>query len=750
MIDLDTLNAPQREAVQHTEGPLLVLAGAGSGKTRVLTHRIAYLIEEKGVNPWNILAITFTNKAAGEMRERVDRIVGYGAESIWVSTFHSACVRILRRHIDLLGYDTSFTIYDTDDQKTLMKDICKHLNVDTKIYKERNLMSAISSAKNEMITPEEFKVRAEGDFGRQKIASVYEEYEKQMRANNALDFDDLLLKTVQLFQTQAEVLDYYQERFRYIMVDEYQDTNTVQFWFVRLLAGKYRNLCVVGDDDQSIYKFRGANIKNILDYEQVFEDAKVIKLEQNYRSTGNILNAANTVIRHNRGRKDKTLWTDNGEGEKIGLRQFDSGYDEAEYIVDDIRKQVNEGTAACHDFAILYRTNAQSRVFEEKFVTANIPYRIVGGINFYARREIKDVLAYLKTIDNAKDDIAVRRIVNVPKRGIGLTSINRVQELAAVIEEFSRQMEQVTDITEEWEPAVKKLFKRHHMLVDKMLVLEYENKQREAYLTLRTTHGACLTAKEAAGLFGQAMGKYQWNPARDSKAIVTRKSSVLRFVEESKYQMMYGISGIPKAGERVSGDHYTFFKNLEGQAIMSLADGMGSGEQASRESGKIIELTEQLMEAGFAARSSLKLVNTVLLLAGKEQHPAAVDVICVDLNTGVLEAMKLGAVASFVMGQDGVMLLEAGDVPIGILNPIEPVLLSRKLWDDDRIIMVSDGVLDAMPGEEKEAVMKEFLVSLPPGRPQDMAEQIMEFALSFTEGARDDMTVLVAGIWERR
>ncbi len=328
--------------------------------------------------------------------------------------------------------------------------------------------------------------------------------------------------------------------------------------------------------------------------------------------------------------------------------------------------------------------------------------------------------------------------------------IVQFRELAAVIEEFSRQMEQVTDITEEWEPAVKKLFKRHHMLVDKMLVLEYENKQREAYLTLRTTHGACLTAKEAAGLFGQAMGKYQWNPARDSKAIVTRKSSVLRFVEESKYQMMYGISGIPKAGERVSGDHYTFFKNLEGQAIMSLADGMGSGEQASRESGKIIELTEQLMEAGFAARSSLKLVNTVLLLAGKEQHPAAVDVICVDLNTGVLEAMKLGAVASFVMGQDGVMLLEAGDVPIGILNPIEPVLLSRKLWDDDRIIMVSDGVLDAMPGEEKEAVMKEFLVSLPPGRPQDMAEQIMEFALSFTEGARDDMTVLVAGIWERR
>lgn len=430
MIDLDILNAPQREAVQHTEGPLLVLAGAGSGKTRVLTHRIAYLIEEKGVNPWNILAITFTNKAAGEMRERVDSIVGYGSESIWVSTFHSACVRILRRHIDLLGFDTNFTIYDTDDQKTLMKDICKYLNVDTKIYKERNLMSMISSAKNEMITPEEYRLRAEGDFGRQKIASVYEEYEKQMRANNALDFDDLLLKTVQLFQTQAEVLDYYQERFRYIMVDEYQDTNTVQFQFVSILARKYRNLCVVGDDDQSIYKFRGANIRNILDFEQVFEDARVIKLEQNYRSTSNILNAANAVIRHNRGRKDKTLWTENGAGEKIKMRQFDSGYDEAEYIVDDIRKQVNAGGTNCHDFAILYRTNAQSRIFEEKFVSANIPYRIVGGINFYARREIKDVLAYLKTIDNARDDIAVRRIVNVPKRGIGLTSINRVQDYA--------------------------------------------------------------------------------------------------------------------------------------------------------------------------------------------------------------------------------------------------------------------------------------------------------------------------------
>ncbi|MGO5051790.1 DNA helicase PcrA [Lachnospiraceae bacterium LCP25S3_G4] len=426
----DTLNTEQREAVFHTSGPLLILAGAGSGKTRVLTHRIAYLIEEMGVNPWNILAITFTNKAAGEMRERVDDIVGFGSESIWVSTFHSTCVRILRRYIDRLGYDTNFTIYDSDDQKTLMKDVCKYLQIDTKVYKERNLLGAISSAKDELITPEEYELNAAGDFGKQKIAKVYKEYEKQLRANNALDFDDLLVKTVQLLQTQPDVLEYYQERFRYIMVDEYQDTNTVQFRLISILAAKYQNLCVVGDDDQSIYKFRGANIKNILNFEQVFTNARVIKLEQNYRSTSTILDAANAVIQNNIGRKDKTLWTDNGEGDKIEFRQFDSAYDEAEYIVGDIREHVNSGKRAYNDHAILYRTNAQSRLFEEKFVVANIPYKIVGGVNFYARREIKDLLAYLKTIDNGKDDLAVRRIINVPKRGIGLTTINRVQEHA--------------------------------------------------------------------------------------------------------------------------------------------------------------------------------------------------------------------------------------------------------------------------------------------------------------------------------
>ena len=426
----DKLNEPQREAVYHTDGPLLILAGAGSGKTRVLTHRIAYLIEERNVNPWNILAITFTNKAAGEMRERVDSLVGFGSESIWVSTFHSMCVRILRRFIDRLGYDNRFTIYDTDDQKTLMKEVCKKVAIDTKVFKERSLMSAISSAKNELILPDEFELNAGGDFAKLKIAKVYREYEAQLKANNALDFDDLLVKTVQLLQTQPDVLENYQERFRYIMVDEYQDTNTVQFQLVRLLAGKYRNLCVVGDDDQSIYKFRGANIRNILDFEHEFSDACVIKLEQNYRSTGNILNAADRVIANNKGRKEKTLWTANGEGELVHLRQFDTGYDEADFIAEDIKKEVRAG-ASYNDHAVLYRTNAQSRLLEEKFVAMNVPYKIVGGVNFYARREIKDLLAYLKTIDNGMDDIAVRRIINVPKRGIGLTTINRIQESAA-------------------------------------------------------------------------------------------------------------------------------------------------------------------------------------------------------------------------------------------------------------------------------------------------------------------------------
>ena len=427
----DTLNTEQREAVFHTEGPVLILAGAGSGKTRVLTHRIAYLIEEKGINPWNIMAITFTNKAAGEMRERVDKIVGFGAESIWVSTFHSSCVRMLRRFIDRLGYDTNFTIYDADDQKTLMKDICKRLNIDTKVYKEKAILAAISSAKDELISPEEYELQNIADFSKKKIILAYKEYQKELKKNNALDFDDLIVKTVELFQSCPDVLEYFQERFRYIMVDEYQDTNTAQFKFVSLLASKYQNLCVVGDDDQSIYKFRGANIGNILGFEKVFSNAKVIRLEQNYRSTQNILNAANQVIQNNMERKRKTLWTENEEGEKLHFRQFMNAYEEAEYVVGEISKKVREGKGEYRDFAVLYRTNAQSRLFEEKLLMANIPYKLVGGVNFYARKEIKDLLAYLKTVDNAKDDLAVRRIINVPKRGIGATTLSRVQDYAS-------------------------------------------------------------------------------------------------------------------------------------------------------------------------------------------------------------------------------------------------------------------------------------------------------------------------------
>ena len=430
MSDTGTLNKEQQEAVQCTEGPLLILAGAGSGKTRVLTYRIAHLIEDCGVNPWNILAITFTNKAAGEMRERVDRIVGYGSESVWVSTFHSACVRILRRYIDRLGYDTNFTIYDTEDQKTVMKDVCRRLELDPKLYKERTVLSVISNAKNEYISPNEFQLQVRGDFRMEKMAQAYLEYQKELKKNNALDFDDLLVKTVELFQSCPDVLESYQERFRYIMVDEYQDTNTVQFKLISILAKKYHNLCVVGDDDQSIYKFRGANIKNILDFEEVFPDAKVVKLEQNYRSTKHILDTANAVIAHNRGRKEKALWTENGEGEPVFFQQFQTGYDEAEYVAGEIRKKVRNGEAEYKDFAVLYRTNAQSRLFEEKFLYANIPYKLIGGVKFYSRKEIKDVLAYLKTIENGKDDLAVRRIINVPKRGIGNVSLNKVQNYA--------------------------------------------------------------------------------------------------------------------------------------------------------------------------------------------------------------------------------------------------------------------------------------------------------------------------------
>lgn len=426
----DSLNDMQKQAVFHTDGPLLLLAGAGSGKTRVITHRIAYLIENKGVNPWNIMAITFTNKAAGEMRERVDDIVGFGSESIWVSTFHSTCVRILRRYIDRLGFENNFTIYDTDDQKSVIRDICKRLNIDTKIYKERNILSQISKAKDEMISPEQFAADNQNDFSKKRIIQAYKAYQEQLKSNNALDFDDLLVKTVELFQSNTDVLEYYQNRFRYIMVDEYQDTNTVQFKFISMLANANRNLCVVGDDDQSIYKFRGANIGNILNFEKVFTDATVIKLEQNYRSTKNILNAANELIKNNTERKSKKLWSDKEDGDKLSFKILENAYEEADAVALEIRKLVNDNDYNHNDCACLYRTNAQSRILEEKLMRSNIPYKIVGGINFYQRKEVKDILSYLKTIDNGQDDLAVKRIINIPKRGIGATTIQKIQNYA--------------------------------------------------------------------------------------------------------------------------------------------------------------------------------------------------------------------------------------------------------------------------------------------------------------------------------
>jgi DNA helicase-2/ATP-dependent DNA helicase PcrA len=433
----DTLNPEQKRAVLHDKGPLLILAGAGSGKTRVLTHRIAYLIEHRNVNPWNILAVTFTNKAAREMKERVDKIVGYGSENIWVSTFHSTCVRILRRYIDRIGYERSFSIYDSDDSKTLMREVCKYLNIDTKRIPEKSILNAISKAKDELISPEEFERGVGGDYMLKKQAEAYKEYQKRLKASNALDFDDLIFKTVELFMNDKEALSYYQNRFRYIMVDEYQDTNTAQFRLIHLLASgvneegkKEYNLCVVGDDDQSIYKFRGANIQNILSFERAFAGTQVIKLEQNYRSTKSILDAANELIANNVGRKDKSLWTDNDKGEPVSYTLFESDIDEADNITSEIKRTVENGKASYNDFAILYRTNAQSRIFEEKLIQKNIPYKIIGSVNFYARKEIKDILAYLKTIDNGLDNIAVKRIINVPRRGIGQTTIDKVNDYA--------------------------------------------------------------------------------------------------------------------------------------------------------------------------------------------------------------------------------------------------------------------------------------------------------------------------------
>ncbi len=426
----DTLNEQQKKGVFTTEGPVLLLAGAGSGKTRVMVHRIAYLIEEMGVNPFNILAITFTNKAAGEMRSRVDKLIGFGSEQIWVSTFHSMCVKILRRFADKIGYDTNFVIYDTDDSKAIVKEIIKKLNIDTRYIKEKAIRGAISRAKDELIGVEQFEKDAAYDMNERKIAAAYREYQTTLMKNNAMDFDDLIYNTVKLFREHPQVLSNYQERFQYIHVDEYQDTNTAQFELVRLLADKNKNLCVVGDDDQSIYKFRGANIRNILEFEKEYKNATVIKLEENYRSTQNILDAANAVIHNNVRRKDKSLWTRKDSGNQVHFRQFETGKEEAEFIVSDIKSKAKKGIIGYSGCAVLYRTNAQARLIEESCIMEGVPYQVVGGVNFYSRKEIKDLMAYLKTIDNGKDDLAVKRIINIPKRGIGATTILKAQEAA--------------------------------------------------------------------------------------------------------------------------------------------------------------------------------------------------------------------------------------------------------------------------------------------------------------------------------
>lgn len=435
---LDKLNDEQIKAVTHNKGPLLVLAGAGSGKTRVLTYRIAYLITEYNVSPWNIIALTFTNKAAGEMRERIDDIVGAGSENIWVSTFHSTCVRILRRFGESIGYNRNFTIYDSDDSKSVMKSIIKRRNLDKKSINEKKALSVISANKNALITPSMYAYENEGDYRAKLYAELYTEYQDRLLKSNALDFDDLIMKTVELFKTDAQALAYYRRRFAYILVDEYQDTNTAQFELLKLLAepgpdNSECNICVVGDDDQSIYKFRGANIYNILNFEKIFPDTTTIRLEQNYRSTRNILNAANGVISNNTMRKEKKLWSKKGDGIPIDYIRYGSDFEEACGIVSSIKQGIDEGNNY-KDYAILYRTNAQSRIFEENLVNLNIPYKIVGGLNFYSRKEIKDIIAYLKTIDNGLDDIAVRRIINIPRRGIGLTTIDRIMNYADIHE----------------------------------------------------------------------------------------------------------------------------------------------------------------------------------------------------------------------------------------------------------------------------------------------------------------------------
>lgn len=427
---LQGLNPQQAEGVQCIEGPLLILAGAGSGKTRVLTHRIAYIIEQGFAYPSQILAITFTNKAAREMKERVEKLVGSESASMWVSTFHSMCVRMLRRDIDKIGYNKNFVIYDTIDQKSLLQECLRELNVNEKQFPLPVVIKKISEAKDKLLTSEDFNNQNEGNYRLEKIATIYQLYQKKLMKNNALDFDDLIFKTIELFQGNPDVLEYYQNKFKYVLVDEYQDTNYAQYKLVNLLSQGYKNLCVVGDDDQSIYRFRGADVRNILDFEKDFPEAKVIKLEQNYRSSQRILDAANYVIQNNSSRKDKRLWTDKRQGSPIIVKKNYNEYEEGDFIAQEIEKCRREENRSYGDFAILYRTNAQSRVLEESFMRAGIPYQVFGGQKFYSRMEIKDIVAYLTLLENPYDDIALKRIINVPKRGIGKTTLEKIGDYA--------------------------------------------------------------------------------------------------------------------------------------------------------------------------------------------------------------------------------------------------------------------------------------------------------------------------------
>lgn len=426
---INGLNDKQKEAVLATDGPCLVIAGAGSGKTKVLTHKIAYDIES-GIKPWNILAITFTNKAANEMKERIEKLIGDAAKDLWMGTFHSICVRILRRYIDRIGYKTDFVIFDTSDQKTLIKECLKTLKVDDKIFTDRGVLSEISNGKNEMLEPKAYGVKYAGDFRKKTIAEIYELYQRRLKENNAIDFDDIINFTIKILSENPDVLDYYTEKFKYILVDEYQDTNKAQFTLVSLLASKYGNVTAVGDNDQGIYSFRGADISNILNFERDFPGTRIIKLEQNYRCTGNILKAANAVIKHNENKYDKKLWTENEEGHLPCIYCGEDEYDEGRYIVEQINHLKTEEYYKNSDFTILYRMNAQSRAIEDILMREGIPYKVIGGLKFYERKEIKDIIAYLRLIHNSADNLSLKRIINEPKRGIGKTSIEQIQEIS--------------------------------------------------------------------------------------------------------------------------------------------------------------------------------------------------------------------------------------------------------------------------------------------------------------------------------